>query len=336
MALISFSLDGVPSTGPRQECDEPGPLYSEFYCIPRVYPLISDYVESCLGELGMDSIGDALRSERLRRSLTLEQVAAQTKIGKYHLEAIEANQFDRLPGGLFTRSFLRQYARVLDLDAEEVVASFKQQFEEPVLALTELQPKRRRSLPLLPRFGWFAIAIVVCGGVYTLWENVRRSLPETSAASLHSSPVISESGPQLAKSFREAAQELAPRGQPALVPSASSRSGSESSAKGAMRVIFTATEPVWVSIQSDGTSVYTGVLEQQHNKELDASSRMTALVGNAGGLEVSLNGKAIGPIGQHGEVRVVELTPAGAHIAPRTVVNDASSSAFAPARDRSQ
>jgi len=285
----------------------------------------------------MDSIGDALRSERLRRGLTLEQIAAQTKVGQYLLEAIEANKFDRLPGGLFTRSFLRQYAQVLDLDAEEVVASFKQQFEEPVLALTELQPKRRRSqLPLLPRFGWFAIAIFVCGGVYALWENVRRSLPETSAAPLHSSDVISESGLQLAKSFREAAQELAPREQPALVPSASSRSSSEPGAKGAMRVVFTATEPVWVSIQSDGNPVYTGILEQQHNKELDASSRMTAVVGNAGGLEVSLNGKAIGPIGQHGEVRVVELTPAGAHITQRTAVNDASGSEFAPARDRPQ
>ena len=108
--------------------------------------------------------------------------------------------------------------------------------------------------------------------------------------------------------------ELAPRERPASVPYASSKLGSEPGPSGAIRVVFTATEPVWVSIQSDGNPVYTGMLEQQHNKELAASTRMTALVGNAGGLEVSLNGKAIGPIGQHGEVRVLELTPAGAHI----------------------
>ena len=54
----------------------------------------------------MDGIGDALRSERLRLGLPLEQIATQTKIGQYHLQAIEANQFDRLPGGLLTRSFL--------------------------------------------------------------------------------------------------------------------------------------------------------------------------------------------------------------------------------------
>ena len=284
----------------------------------------------------MDAIGDALRSERLRRGLTLAQVAAQTKIAQYLLEAIEANQFDRLPGGLFSRSFLRQYAQVLELDAEEIVGSFRQQFEEPALAPTALQPIRRRSqLPWLPRFGWFLIAIFVCGGVYGLWENVRRSLPETKAAPLRSSHVISESGLQLAKSFRDAGQELAPTERPALVPSAS-RSASEPAEKGTMRVVFTAVEPVWVSIESDGNPVYTGILERQHNKELDASTRMTALIGNAGGLEVSLNGKTIGPIGQHGEVRLVELTPAGAHIIRRTIVNDATGSELIPARDRSQ
>ncbi len=262
----------------------------------------------------MDAIGNALRSERLRHGLTLEQIATQTKIGQYLLQAIEANQFDRLPGGLLTRSFLRQYAQVVGLDAEEVVASFKQQFEEPELAVTAPQPKFRYSQrPLLPALFWLATAILVCAGLYAVWQNVRRSLPETNAAPLHNSRVISEADLRLTKSFQDL-PELAPKERPAAVPYPSSRLGTEPGPSSAIHVVFTATEPVWISIQSDGNPVYTGTLEQQHNKELAASSRMTAVVGNAGGLEVSLNGKAIGPIGQHGEVRVVELTPAGAHI----------------------
>jgi cytoskeleton protein RodZ len=272
-------------------------------------------VESARGELGMDAIGDALRSERLRLGLTLEQIATQTKIGQYLLQAIEANQFDRLPGGLLTRSFLRQYAQLVGLDADEVVASFKLQFEEPVLAVTALQPKYScPQVPLLPILFWCAAAIVGCAALYAVWENVRRSLPETNAMPLHGSQMTSQSGVQSAKSSQGPVAELAPRERLASVPYASSQLSSEPGPKGAIRVVFTATEPVWVSIQSDGNPVYTGTLEQQHNKELAASTRMTALVGNAGGLEVSLNGKAIGPIGQHGEVRVVELTPAGAHI----------------------
>lgn len=265
----------------------------------------------------MDGIGDALRSERLRLGLTLEQIATQTKIGQYLLQAIEANQFDRLPGGLLTRSFLRQYAQVVGVDAEEVVASFKQQFEEPVLTLAALQPKYGYSqLPLMPIILWFVIAIFGCAGLYAVWENVRRSLPQTNVLPLHGSQMTSQSGLPSTKSLHEPVAQLVPRERPESVPYASTSSplASEPGPRGAIRVVFTATEPVWISIQSDGNPVYTGTLEQQHNKELDASTRMTALVGNAGGLEVSLNGKAIGPIGQRGEVRVVELTPSGAHI----------------------
>src|SRR5271155_3856498 len=128
----------------------------------------------------MDSIGDTLRRERLRRGLKLEQVSAQTKIGRHYLQAMEENRFDRLPGGLFTRSFLRQYTLALVLDEEQVFSSFNQQFEEPSVPLFEPQPRSKPSrLPRLPAVAWLAITMFGCGGIYTLWENMQRSLFET-------------------------------------------------------------------------------------------------------------------------------------------------------------
>jgi cytoskeleton protein RodZ len=85
-----------------------------------------------------------------------------------------------------------------------------------------------------------------------------------------------------------------------------------------MRVAFTATEPVWVSIRSDGARAYTGVLEGQQSKQFDASRKMTVLVGNAGGLQISLNGKPVGPVGSRGEIQLLQLTPEGVHVVPRT------------------
>ena len=79
----------------------------------------------------MTSIGDTLRRERLRRGLDLDKVAAETKIGRHQLEAIEANQFDRLPGGVFARSFIRQYARLLELDDEEIIAGMHPGWKPP-------------------------------------------------------------------------------------------------------------------------------------------------------------------------------------------------------------
>ena len=67
----------------------------------------------------MTSIGDRLRQERLRRGLDIYQLAEQTKINASMLEAIEADDLEKLPGRFFTRSFIRQYAKALGLDDDE-------------------------------------------------------------------------------------------------------------------------------------------------------------------------------------------------------------------------
>ena len=85
----------------------------------------------------MDTIGNILRAERLRQGLSLEQISEETKIGQSFLQAIEANCFDRLPSGFLTRSFIRQYARTLNLNEEQVIASFKEHFEESILPLPQ-------------------------------------------------------------------------------------------------------------------------------------------------------------------------------------------------------
>jgi hypothetical protein len=70
----------------------------------------------------MSSVGETLRRERLRKDLSLEQISRETKISARLLEAIEKDQFELLPGGVFAKSFVRQYARFLGLDEEEMAA----------------------------------------------------------------------------------------------------------------------------------------------------------------------------------------------------------------------
>src|ERR1700730_12221922 len=99
----------------------------------------------------MTSIGATRRRERIRQGFDIPQIATRTKIGLHLIEAIEADQFDRLPGGVFARSFVRQYVRLLGLDEEELVGQFNKQFEEPVAAVPT--PKSSHSplhLPHIP------------------------------------------------------------------------------------------------------------------------------------------------------------------------------------------
>ena len=73
----------------------------------------------------MSAFGENLRREREMRGVSLEEISSATKISLRLLEAIEREDFSKLPGGIFSRSFIRTYARYLGLDEDRVVAEFQ-------------------------------------------------------------------------------------------------------------------------------------------------------------------------------------------------------------------
>jgi cytoskeletal protein RodZ len=233
---------------------------------------------------------------------------------------MEENRFDRLPGGLFTRSFLRQYTRALELNENEILALLKQQFEPQSVALPE--PPRQiwtSHLPHVPYLGWLALVMIGCAGLFNLWENGRKSLPHANAAShvpKHEGGDISNAGTSRVTPAATLEPERRPIEDPLPARSAVTQLGL-GPANASMRVVFAASEPVWLSIESDGIGAYTGTLESLQTKEFDAHGKMTVLVGNAGGLTISLNGAPVALTGAHGEVRSLVLTPEGAHVVPR-------------------
>jgi cytoskeleton protein RodZ len=111
-------------------------------------------------------IGEALREERERQGLTLEDLGGRTKIRTRYLRALENEDWDILPGPAYVRGFLRTYASTLGLDAEDLVDDYREEFEAPTpraglpeMVLSEHRgPNGRRS-----RFGrgWLIAALVV-------------------------------------------------------------------------------------------------------------------------------------------------------------------------------
>ena len=79
---------------------------------------------------------------------------------------------------------------------------------------------------------------------------------------------------------------------------------------------LSATEKTWLSITSEGKRLFSGFLEPSQTKTLEGLEAARMTVGNAGGIEVRLNGKPIGPIGKSGQVRVVVFTPDNFEVLP--------------------
>ncbi len=138
----------------------------------------------------MSPIGDRLREERIARGLSIEDIAERTRINPSLLEAIEAERFERLPGGFFLRSFVRQYARALGIPEDEFEPDLVQLtgFEPPpvVAAETEFHPDiPRGKVSGIGRSGFpqhslgsllaLVLIIAACSSIYTLWERTRSS-----------------------------------------------------------------------------------------------------------------------------------------------------------------
>src|ERR1700753_4120562 len=74
--------------------------------------------------VAMGAFGNRLRREREMRGITLDEITESTKISRRHLEALESENFEQLPGGVFSKAFVRAYARFLGIDEDQAVADY--------------------------------------------------------------------------------------------------------------------------------------------------------------------------------------------------------------------
>ncbi len=173
----------------------------------------------------MTLVGDTLRRERLKRNLDLEEISRELKISTRFLQAIENDQYDKLPGGVFAKSFVRQYARLLGLD-EEAIAGEVQQVLAPVEEVPQFAEKAKPSgvapiqVPKVEEWetvgdkrfrwsGWLSAVVLVavmlvCSAVYAWMQRpkspvtAQASLPTQSAAqnAAGPAPVAARQAPQ--------------------------------------------------------------------------------------------------------------------------------------------
>jgi cytoskeletal protein RodZ len=261
----------------------------------------------------MNNISETLRRERLRQGLDLKQLSDSTKISARMLQAMEAGDLSKLPGGVFTRSFFKQYAAALGLDPSFVEAEVRELSPDPVqLAVprdekpqfTPFESSEPRSNSLTGATIWVVLALLGCGGVYYFAKNYQSSSP--------AKPVES------ASTKGESIPVKTPEATPAAVAPASPPPQPPPIGSGALQVVLNASEKSWVSVTVDGKLLFSGILQPNDRREINAEEKVKVVTGNAGGIDVSLNGKNIESLGPKGQVRTVELTRAGAQVVSRT------------------
>jgi hypothetical protein len=102
---------------------------------------------------------------------------------------------------------------------------------------------------------------------------------------------------------------LASLSQVATGPAAGAPVTAAAPAGSRVELALSATEDTWLSVSSDGTPVFSGLLDANQTKTIDSKEFARLRIGNAAGLDVRLNGKPLGPLGAHGQVRDLLVTP---------------------------
>ena len=290
----------------------------------------------------MGSFGERLRRERDMRGITLGAVSGITKIRTHILEALENEEFDKLPGGIFNKGFVRSYARFLGMNEEQVLKEFIELAGDPEQPLPDPPVPRRKEMRHKKRRSWGGVAtVVVCaiallyGGWRTArvvrrpagagWSGVHRpgsrpamTTAETVAAH-NASSSSSRRDEQPAVPATAQPENAAPTGlqltsqrsttpAPELVPAAATTRAER------LVIVVTANQPAWVSITADGKPLLEGVLERR--KKIRADSEVVLKTNNAGALVVSRNGKRLPPLGDQDQQTTVIFTPESVTYSP--------------------
>ncbi len=268
----------------------------------------------------MGVFGERMRREREMRGVSLEEIALSTKISKRHLEALEQENFDSLPGGIFNRGFVRAYARYLGIDEEQAIADYiaadqqeplpEEKFPLDVHVRPDPVMNPRRSvMPVL-------LALLILGCVaagWTYWFKYRPThqarVPASSEAPAPPSPALAQPS-QTAPPSEPATASDSPQaasGSPAVTEVASPSSVSHDR----FTVVIKAREQSWVSIKADGRTVTERVLTAGEEQATTAAKEIMLTVGNAAGVDVKFNGTPQGALGTKGTVRTLTFTPQG-------------------------
>lgn len=287
----------------------------------------------------MADFGAELREARERKGISLRQIAAATKISVVALEALERNDVSRLPGGIFSRAFVRSYATEIGIDPDEAIRKFLVQFPAEAAyvpngtaqaASGEGRPRVGRESPLHEAeeeefesqqrmagvvLRLILISLPIVGAI--LYFSVRGNSGGTAKPLRDAAPAKPEtsvsSGARVAPPSGVPTPPVpAPIAPPESVtpPAAAVAPGTRPLAAAAVAIEIAPTADCWIQLTVDGDVAVARVVRAGERETRRFSKEALLQVGDAAACAFSLNGRVARPLGGAGQVREARITPA--------------------------
>jgi len=257
------------------------------------------------------SFGEELRREREIRGISLKEIADATKISKRFLDAIERNDHKTLPAPVFTRGFVREYARYLGLNSDEMVNryNFAAVGDDRIEQSAHLDRLTTPQAPPLPRKKaapkgipppyarvdrnvYILIIIVVALAGVSYWALKHRR--ETRA---NEERIAAET-----KAVPTTTVVPLPLG-PARTPSTPTSTQQPAGTPAKLILSIEITRSSWITLEADGQRLINDELRTGFHRTVEAKDAFRfKTIGNAAGLTMTLNDTPVPPLGGDGQV----------------------------------
>ena len=258
----------------------------------------------------LPTVGERLRAAREEKGVSLENVAAQTRIPQRHLASIESADWDTLPAPTYTIGFAKSYASAVGLDRTEIGNQLREEMGGQRFASNAadvFEPADpRRTMPKGLVIG--AILVVLVLIAVMSWLN-KRSLEQPESQN----NTVGE-------------QATAPAAPPKAAPAQPATSAQAT-------VVLTATAPAWIQVTDQGKSLFAGMLQPGQTYTVPATATGPMLkAGKPEALSVTVGGAAAPAVGPPGKVTTVSLSPAALMKGPGAAVASPSPPPAQPTR----
>src|ERR1700686_1838753 len=249
------------------------------------------------------NFGERLKRERELREVTLEEITQATRIGSRFLGALENEEWDKLPGGVFNRGFVRSIAHYLGLDEEAFLAEYDLAYAAHADQLAQKHSQRIEDrIPPTPV--WIPVALVlgillllaavIYGGIYGWGGFVRHSPPK---------PTASNTSPSTNASLNVSASPLPPSNSASL-PAANPPVAGQSP----LDLSVSASTLTHVRVQADGNLVLDNPIRPGENGHFPADPSFVVTAADSSAVLLELNGEAMPPVGAPGTSGTIILT----------------------------
>lgn len=233
------------------------------------------------------------------RGVSLEEISAATRISTRFLEALENEQWDRLPGGAFNRGFIRSIARFLGIDEDALVAeyAFERKDAENTRSATEHSeeiPRNWRPVAAVV----VVVALLIAGGLFAYHRYGARI-----AARLHARFAAAS-----VDSYSSAAAKLPSAAGASAVAKESPGSSDVAPVAAAMALSIQASKPVDVTVVADGKTAFEGSLQANDMKLFEARDSFEIGASESSALMLTLNGRVVPSSGTPGQPAKITLT----------------------------